>query len=217
MESETLFKLKKLLPVLANRKLIEAISDNGKHMLLNEGQLMMDYGQTIRHIPIVIDGLIKIMSQGEDGKDIFLYYLSSGNTCPSSFSSCMSNSQSTIKAIVEEENTEIIMFPSEIAETWMTEFPSWNNYIMNSFQNRFKRLLDVVDEIAYSKIDERLVKYLNKKFELTGQKYINTTHQQIANDLNSSREVISRLLKKIENMNSIKLSRNKITILELPK
>jgi CRP/FNR family transcriptional regulator, anaerobic regulatory protein len=216
MNIELINRIKKLLPVLSDRRLVEAIIDQGQHMVLKEGQQMMDYGQTIRFIPIVLNGLIKIMSQGDEGKDIFLYYLSDGNTCPSAFSCCINTTLSDIKAIVVEEGTEIIALPSQVLKDWMIEFPTWKNFVMSSFHYRFKELLQVVDEIAYSKIDERLVKYLTKKSKLTGQLNIQTTHQQIANDLNSSREAISRLLKKMENMNYLKLSRNMITIIELP-
>lgn len=216
MQSLIFDKLQALLPLLSDRRLIDVIAKNGQYMSLKAGHQMIKYGDTIRHIPIILNGLIKIQSRGEDGKDTFLYYLVKGNTCPSSFSNCLASNQSDIKAIVMEDNTELVLLPAPLASEWMTEYSSWNNYIMQSFQNRFKRLLDVVDEITYSKIDERLLKYLLKTQALTGQQFIQTTHQQIANDLNSSREVISRLLKKMEHLNYVKLSRNKITLLNLP-
>jgi CRP/FNR family transcriptional regulator, anaerobic regulatory protein len=217
MDTDLYNKIHNQLPLLSDRKLIEKIIEEGTHMILNEGDIMMDYGLTIRSIPIVLDGLVKIMSQGAEGKEIFLYYLSGGRTCPSAFYCCLSSAQSDIKAIVLEDETEIIALPSQIMEDWMVEFPTWKNFVMNSFQVRFKELLSVVDEIAFSKIDERIIRYLSKKAELTESNTLQTTHQQIADDMNSSREVISRLLKKMENLKYIKLSRNMISIIKLPE
>ncbi len=217
MNRDLFNKIRTQIPLLSERKLLETIIDKGTYMVLNEGDILMDYGHNIRSIPIVLEGLVKIMSQGSEGKEIFLYYLSGGRTCPSAFYCCLSSAQSDIKAIVLEDKTEIIALPAQIMEDWMVEFPAWKNFVMSSFQVRFRELLSVVDEIAFSKIDERIIRYLSKKAELTASNNLQTTHQQIADDLNSSREAISRLLKKMENLNYIKLSRNRISIIKLPE
>jgi len=213
--TELLSKIRKNLPIISDRRLEEAIAEQGKLQHLKAGTVLMDYDQNIRYIPIVLEGLIKVMTQGEDGDDILLYYLSGGSTCPTAFTCCMANKQSEIKAIVEEDS-EVIALPTRFIDEWMLEFPTWKNFIMNSYSIRFKELLGTIDDIAFSKIDDRLVKYLTKKSKLTSQHLIQTTHQQIANDLHTSREAISRLLKKMEKMGYIKLGRNKITIVDLP-
>jgi CRP/FNR family transcriptional regulator len=214
--TELLSKIRKNLPIISDRKLEEAIAEHGELQQLKAGTILMDYNQNIRHIPIVLHGLIKVMTQGEDGDDILLYYLSGGSTCPTAFTCCMANKQSEIKAIVEEDS-EIIVLPTRFIDEWMVQFPSWKNFIMNSYSIRFKELLGTIDDIAFSKIDDRLVKYLAKKSALINQRLIQTTHQQIANDLHTSREAISRLLKKMEKMGYLKLGRNKITIIKLPQ
>ena len=216
MNTELLSKIRKRLPILSDRRLVEAIAEEGTLMQLKAGSLLMDYNQNIRLIPIVLDGLIKIMGQGDDGDDILLYYLSGGSTCPTAFTCCMTNKQSEIRALVEED-AEIIALPTRYIDEWLLKFPTWKNFVMNSYNVRFKELLATIDAIAFSKIDERLIKYLAKKMELTKQILIKTTHQQIANDLHTSREAISRLLKKMETMGYIELGRNKITIKNLPK
>lgn len=216
LQAELLQKLRKRIPVLGDRRLEEAIAEKGQLMTLKAGTVLMDYGQFIRQVPIVLEGVIKVTTQSEDGSDMLLYYLSGGNTCPTAFTCCMAEKQSNIKAIVEED-AEIISLPVNYIDDWIREFPTWKNFIMQSYSVRFNELLATIDAIAFSQIDERLIKYLAKKAELTGQKVILTTHQQIADDLHASREAISRLLKKMETMDYIELGRNKITIKKLPK
>lgn len=214
-KTELLHKLRKKIPVLGDRKLEEALLEKGQLMHLAAGEILMDYGQYIRQIPIVLEGVIKVMTPAEDGTDMLLYYLSGGDTCPTAFTCCMVQKQSNIKAVVEED-VEFISLPIQYVDEWIREFPTWKNFVMHSYSVRFNELLATIDAIAFSNIDERLVKYLSKKQELLGQSLISTTHQQIASDLHTSREAISRLLKKMENLGYIELGRNKITIIKLP-
>ncbi len=216
VDNELVNRLKDQLPVLGDRRLIEAIAEKGQLMQLKAGSTLMDYGQYIKQIPIVLDGVIKVMTQSEDGADMLLYYLSGGNTCPTAFTCCMVDKQSNIKAIVEED-AEIISLPVHYIDEWIKEFPTWKNFVMHSYNVRFNEMLATIDAIAFSKVDERLLKYLTKKQELTGKNEIVITHKDIATDLNASREAISRLLKKMEKMGYIELGRNRIKMINLPE
>lgn len=208
--------IRRQIPVLGDRNLEDAIVEHGSLMTIESGEILMDYGQFIRNIPIVLDGVIKVMKMGDDGQDMLLYYLSGGSTCPTAFTCCLVDKKSEIKAIVEETAT-IISLPVNYIDDWIREFPTWKNFIMHSYNVRFQELLNIIDEIAFNNIDQRLIKYLDKKLELTGKKELKITHKEIASDLNSSREAISRLLKKIEKSGHIKLGRNKIFIHSLPE
>jgi len=215
VDQELLKKIRNKIPVLKDRRLEEAIAERGKIMKLETGTVLMNYGEYIRTIPIVLEGVIKVMTQSEDGSDMLLYYLSGGNTCPTAFTCCMVAKKSDIKAVVEED-AEIIALPVKYIDEWIREFPTWKNFVMHSYNVRFSEMLETIDDIAFSKVDERLLKYLAKKQELTGKDELHITHKQIAGDLHTSREAISRLLKKMENMAYVELGRNRIQIINLP-
>jgi CRP/FNR family transcriptional regulator len=126
----------------------------------------------------------------------------------------MTNLTSTIKAVAEEE-TKVIMLPVEMLDNWICKYPGWKQFVMQSFQNRFRELIDTIDSIAFLNLDERLVKYLVDRYKQSGITILNETHQDLALRLNTSREVVSRLLKKLEKDGKIKLSRNLIDFADL--
>lgn len=205
------------LPMLRDRVLLEKIAEAGQLMTLKQGTTILDYGQYIKIVPIILNGVIKVTQQGEDG-DILLYYLSSGSTCPTAFTCCMIDKTSEIRAIADED-TEILAIPIKYIDEWSRDHIEWKNFIMHSYSVRFKELLATIDAIAFAQLDQRLIKYLAKKQELSNKHEFSITHKQIAQDLNTTREAISRLLKKMEQMGNLELGRNRITIkhLELHK
>lgn len=176
-----------------------------KTFLPNE--VLIREGQFITSFPIVLKGLIRITRNNDDGNELLLYYLKQNEVCAMSLTCCMTNLTSTIKAVAEEK-TEVIMLPVEMLDNWICKYPGWKQFVMQSFQNRFRELIDTVDSIAFLNLDERLVKYLTDRHKQSGVTELNETHQDLALRLNTSREVVSRLLKKLEKDGKIKQSRN---------
>ena len=176
------------------------------------GTVMMEPGQAIRHVPIVLEGSVKIMRPNEDAGELLLYYLNPTDSCALSISGLLSGENSPILAIVEEW-AQILMIPVEYAESWMGQYPSWRKFVFQTYQKRFDNLLQIFDLVAFRQLDERLLTYLARKVQLTGGHHLYITHEDIAYDLNTSREVISRLLKQLERLGRVSLARNKISLL----
>ena len=177
-------------------------------------EVLIREGQFITSFPIVLKGLIRISRNNDDGNELLLYYLKQNEVCAMSLTCCMTNLTSTIKAVAEEE-TKVIMLPVEMLDNWICKYPGWKQFVMQSFQNRFRELIDTIDSIAFLKLDDRLVKYLIDRHKKSGVTELNETHQDLALRLNTSREVISRLLKKLEKDGRIKQSRNFIDFSKL--
>jgi CRP/FNR family transcriptional regulator len=205
-------EIRQHFPVLTEPKLLEAIVKVGVPMHLGAGEVLIDYGGYVKMMPLVLSGSIKVLREDEEGNELFLYYLRHSDVCSMSFSCCMTNKQSVIKAVVEEEQTTIIGIPVKEVNEWLGQYASWRNYILSAFDQRMYELVKVIDDIAFSNMDNRLMNYLKKRAEALQSSIITATHQEIAYDLNTSREVISRLLKKLEKMDKVKLSRNAISL-----
>jgi CRP/FNR family transcriptional regulator, anaerobic regulatory protein len=183
-----------------------------KTFLPNE--VLIREGQFITSFPLVIKGLIRVTRNNDDGNELLLYYLKQNEVCAMSLTCCMTNLSSNVKAVAEEE-TEVIMLPVEMLDNWMCKYPGWKQFVMQTFQNRFRELIETIDSIAFLNLDERLVRYFSDRFKTSGATTLNETHQDLALKLNTSREVISRLLKKLEKEGKIKLSRNFIDFTNL--
>lgn len=207
-------EIREKLPVIDDHNLAAAIAEHGQLMELPPNTILMNYGDYIKQIPIVLEGLIKVSTQSSTGQTMLLYYLGTGNTCPTAFTCCMNDKRSEIKAETLEK-TEIISLPVHLLDEWIHRFPNWKNFVLQSYQVRFQELLHTIDNIAFAKVDERLIDYLDQQQKLTNKNIVHTTHQAIADDLNTSREAISRLLKKMEKLQMVSLQRNQITILNL--
>ena len=192
--------------------LMNEIADCGIIKKVKQDEALMNIGQRISHMPLLIDGVIKVSRMDESGEEMFLYFLSSGQTCAMTLNCCMGSADSEIIALADVDST-LILVPVEKLEEWMIKYKSWRVFVMNSYNFRMNEILNAVDHLAFKKLDERLWKYLFDKAKATSSNSINSTHQQIALDLNSSREVISRLLKQLENTGRIELMRNQIKIL----
>ncbi|MFK7921825.1 MAG: Crp/Fnr family transcriptional regulator [Bacteroidia bacterium] len=204
--------IRESFPQLSEPKLVEEIAKVGLRQKFESGTVLMDYGAFLQSVPVVIKGSVKVVRQGEDGNELLLYYLKGGETCSMSFSCCISARQSIIRAITEEP-TDLIMIPVKYVDLWMREYQSWKNFIMSAYDARIYELVLAIDSIAFKKMDERLYEYLQKKASVFNTNIIQSTHQDIAYDLNASREGISRLLKQLEKMGKVKLSRNQVELL----
>jgi CRP/FNR family transcriptional regulator, anaerobic regulatory protein len=200
-------------PIFFEEELKKEISRIAKTYTIPSGEIIMDIGQSINQIPLVLKGSIKILREDDEGNEIFLYYLEPGHACATSITCCMSGQRSTIRAVAEDD-TEFLGIPIEYSDEWMVKYKTWKNFVMNTYSERFEELLKAIDQLAFKKMDERLAKYLHDKAALHNKSEILISHQEIAYDLNTSREVISRLLKQLEKMGSIKLGRNRILILK---
>lgn len=203
--------LRKVLPTVTDQKLLEAILTHGIYKEFQAGEVLLEPGQYIKTVPIVIKGTIKILRTDIDGKEIFLYYLDGGDTCAVSLTCCSVYMPSEIKAVTEE-NTAIIAIPVAYHEQWTSEFKQWKEFVAQTYQKRFHEMLRTIDDIAFKKMDARLLNYLAVKARQFDNREIATTHQDIARELGTSREVISRLLKQLENEGTVTLGRNKITL-----
>lgn len=194
-------------------ELVEKLYQNGITKNYNQGDIILDENASIRSIPIVMKGMLKVIRTEEDGREILLYYIKAGESCIMSFLGGMHNEKSIVKAEIEED-AEILFLPVDKVSLFIQEHPEWLDYIFRLYHKRFEELLDIINAIAFKKVDERLLNLLHKKVEITGVNTINTTHEQLANELGTARVVVSRLLKQLEDEGKVKLGRNKIILLE---
>jgi CRP/FNR family transcriptional regulator len=197
-----------------SEELLKEIVNIGELVLFAEGELMMDIGQKVEQIPLIIEGSVKVFREDEDDHEIFLYYLKPGEACAITMICSAREGFSKIKAIPVED-VKAIIIPIQKLDEWMPKYKSWYFFVMDSYQDRFEELLKVVDGIAFKNMDERLLEYLKKSIMANNSNIIHSTHQQIALELNSSREVIGRLLKKLEQKGLVKLGRNHIEYFEI--
>lgn len=187
----------------------DAISSEGIVTEFASGEELIREDQFIRSFPIVLSGLIKVCRTDESGNELLLYYLRPGEVCTVSLTCCMDRTRSRVKAITEEDS-EAILIPVELLDSWMTRYQTWKEYVMRSIQMRFDELLNVLDGIAFLKMDERLEKFFRDRYKNTKTTIYEGSHQDVAYALNTSREVVSRLLKQMERKGLIMLSRGKI-------
>lgn len=193
--------------------LMREIEEFGELRSFKDGELVMDYGKYIRMMPLVVRGTLKVLKKDDNGNEILLYYLSSSETCSMAYSCCLEEKKSEVKAIAEGD-LQIIAIPHNKLDEWLCKYPSWKNYIMRSFNERFSELLKSIESIAFHQLDDRLIAYLKEKQRLSGSSVIKASHYQIADELATSRVVISRLLKILENKGQILLYRNEIKLLQ---
>ena len=193
-------------------KLIDEIVEVSTLKTFKEGDVLIEFGQYIKSMPLLLNGAIKILREDIDEGELLLYFIEKGDTCAMSMTCCMGQSKSEIKAVAENDG-QVIMIPISKMELWLGKYKSWSNFVFNGYNNRLKEMLLAIDNLAFMKLDQRLLKHLKDKSKINNSIYINATHQEIANELNTSRVVISRLLKALENDNKIKLHRATIEII----
>ena len=194
-------------------ELLEEISRIGIYRQFSANDYLIEIGDYIKSMPLLLKGAIKILREDEKGDEFLLYFLEKGDTCAMTLTCCMGQSKSKIRAVAETDGT-LIMIPIEKMEEWLTKYKTWRNFVFDSYSIRLNEMLEAIDTLAFMNLDERLYKYLTDKAKVLGKTEIQTTHQEIAYEMNTSRVVISRLLKALELKGKIKLNRNNIEILE---
>ncbi|QFG53351.1 Crp/Fnr family transcriptional regulator [Chryseobacterium sp.] len=193
-------------------ELISKLTQYGAVRHYKAGEMILDENSHIRAIPIVISGTLKVMRTEEDGREILLYYIKAGESCIMSFLGGLHDETSKVRAEVEED-AEILFLPVEKVSLFIREYPEWLDYIFRLYHKRFEELLEIVNAIAFRKVDERLLDLLQKKKLVSGSNTLQVTHEQLANELGTARVVVSRLLKQLEERGQLQLGRNRITLL----
>jgi CRP/FNR family transcriptional regulator len=205
-------KLENYFSFVFEKELLDEIEEIGIYKKLHKNEILVDLGDKMRGVPLLLEGAIKIVREDKKGEEILLYFLERGDTCASSFASAISNGKCGIRAIAEKES-EIIFLPTEKLDEWLVKYKTWRNFVIDSYNIRLNEMMETIDTLAFMRMDERLFKYLTDKAQIMRETSLNTTHQDIAYDLHTSRVVISRLLKQLENEGKISLHRNRIEIL----
>jgi CRP/FNR family transcriptional regulator len=195
-------------------ELINHLESIGHVVEFEEGTMMMRPGQYFKNSLLILDGRVKLYREGDDGEEFFLYYLEKGNACALSMICAAKNEASAVKARAVTP-VKALAIPIQYMDGLMKDHRQWYYFVLETYRARFNELLEVIDQVAFHSMDQKLEFYLKRQFEAEGRKNIFVTHQEIADDLNSSREVISRLLKKLESQRRISISRNEITSLGL--
>ncbi|MBS1517680.1 MAG: Crp/Fnr family transcriptional regulator [Bacteroidetes bacterium] len=193
--------------------LLKEILSGSEVVSAKEGKVILSIGSTIKFIPVVLAGLLTVLRTDEENRELLLYYINPGESCALTFTCCMQHYPSEIK-ITAEENSSLLMIDVKFMDEWLAKYPTWKSYVMKTIRNSFNEILKTIDMIAFQNLDSRLVSYLKNKSSATGSGLINLSHQQIADELATSRVVVSRLLKKLENERKLLLFRNQIKLLK---
>lgn len=209
---DTMEALKQIVEFKSSPELLEKLYQYSIQKEYEAGSIILNENAHIRSIPIVTKGMMKVIRTEEDGREILLYYIKAGESCIMSFLGGLHNETSKVKAEVEED-AEILFLPMDKVSLFIKEYPQWLDYIFRLYHKRFEELLEIVNAIAFKKVDERLLNLLKKKSELTQSRTIQVTHEQLANELGTARVVVSRLLKQLEENGIVQLGRNKISLM----
>lgn len=199
---------------LFSKRISEQLEKFGHRKSVASGKALSKHDTPARlSMPVVLSGSLRVTRRDDQGREIFLYYIRPGETCVMAFMSGLNQDKSEICAVVEED-AEVIMLPVTLAAEWVRTDPEWYNFVFKIFHTRFTELLDTIATVSFQNMEHRILDILNKKTILYHSNVLNITHQQLANELGSTREVISRSLKQLENQELIKLSRGKVTVLK---
>ena len=212
MKSEP-FTLEKVYSSLFESELLKEIAEKSMPITATAGQLLIKMGQTIKMVPMVLSGTLKVSRTNDDGQELLLYYVRQGEGCAMTFSCGMMSQVSLVKGTAEDDLT-MLCIPVSTMEEWMTKYPSWKRFVMSTIVNEFIDVIKSVDDVTFKKMDDRLVNYLKEKSKIGGSSLINLTHQQIGDELGTNRVVVSRLLKKLEIDKRLLLYRNQIKLLK---
>ena len=211
MSNLSVAEFQQVFPDIYERETVEAILEIGKLKKIKADDWMLDIGDPILYMPLLLKGQLRVLREDAEGHELLIYYIRPGETCAMSLICCSGNAVSNVRAVAEEDS-ELLLLPIQIIDEWTTKYPSFKSFILKTYQKRFEELLNTIDSIAFHNLDDRLSQLLKQKSENEGSE-LKTTHQELANQLNSSREVISRLLKQMERKGKIQMGRNKITLL----
>ncbi len=205
-------KLQDYYRIVFEPELLLEIEKYGNLVTIKKDELLIDVGSVITHVPLLLNGAVKIVREDKNGDEIVLYFLERGDTCAISFVNCLNKAKSKVRGVAEKDS-EAIYIPVKKLEEWMAKYKTWRAFVIESYSSRLDEMIEAIDTLAFMKMDERLYKYLSDKVKIMRDPTLNTTHQQIAIDLNTSRVVVSRLLKQLEIAGKIKLYRNRIEVL----
>jgi CRP/FNR family transcriptional regulator len=208
---ETTNNLYKKLAFFSELELQEELIKNGKIVSLNKGDVIVRDGQYIQFLPIVIKGAIRVYQQKED-REILLYYVRAEETCTMSLAAAYFNNKSTSHGVAIEP-TEALIFPASLIMEWQLKYPSWNKYVMRMFRSRYDELIGSFERVVFEHINVRVMEYLKRKSQIEESRMINLSHQNLANELGTTRVVISRILKQFEKDKKIELFRGAIKLL----
>ena len=195
-------------------EVMEEIIRDAIFQKIDAGVIIMDIGDKITHMPLILEGAVKIVDEDKDDREFLLYYLESGDSCAMTMTSSLGGRISKIKAMTEAP-TLAFMIPIQKMEEWIIKYKSWRHFVFDSYETRMKEMLQTIDSLAFSNMEQRLYKYLKDRAMVLQTATLDITHYHIAEDLNSSREVISRLVKKLALDKKLSTARNQITVLEL--
>jgi len=204
-------KLNDYYSEIFEKELIDEIVNIGIYRSIESGGTLIDIGDNMSHIPLILNGAIKIIREDKNGDEIALYFLEKGDTCAISFVNCLNRSKSMFRGVAEKE-TEGIFIPVKKVDEWLKKYESWRHFIIDSYHMRLIEMVESIDSLAFMKLDNRLLKYLTDKVKIMQDHTLYITHQEIADDINTSRVVVSRLLKQLENEGKLKIRRNRIII-----
>jgi CRP/FNR family transcriptional regulator len=196
------------------KELIEEIVKVGFIEKYKQTEVLVDIGENMTHIPLILSGAVKIIRREKEGDELVLYFLEKGDTCAISFINCINRKESIFKAVVEND-TEAIFLPVEHIDDWLARFKTWRHFIIDSYHFRLIEMVESIDGLAFMNMNQRLMKYLGDKAKINQDVNLDITHQEIADDLNTSRVVVTRLLKQLHNEGKVFSTRNKVQVLEL--
>ncbi len=204
-------KLNDYYSQIFEKELIDEITTLGIFRTIGSGETLIDIGDNMTHIPLILNGAIKIIREDKNGDEITLYFLEKGDTCAISFVNCINRTKSMFRGVAEKK-TEGIFVPVNKVDEWLKKYESWRHFIIDSYHMRLIEMVESIDSLAFMKLDDRLLKFLTDKVKIMKDNVLIITHQEIAEDLNTSRVVVSRLLKQLENEGKLQIRRNRIII-----
>jgi CRP/FNR family transcriptional regulator len=206
--------LERDFPVICQANLRAAIAEQGDLVEVTAGTVILDVGHRISAVPLLLKGSIKVLRIDPQGREILLYYIKPGECCAMTLSSSLKKGLSMVRAITQTD-VSVVLLPVRALLDFRIAFPSWNDFIVDSFTRRFDEMVDLIDDLTFHRVDYRLKKFLSERAVLLGNQELHLSHQEIANDINTSREVVSRLLKRLEREGIVRLHREKILLLQM--
>lgn len=206
--------LKEYFPILSDPAFLDDFEEVAEFKTINDGESIVKIGNTIQQIPLLYEGLIKVFREDDEGNELFLYYIYPGQACAISFVCSVKERISQVRAEAVD-NCKFFSVPIDNMNIWMQKHKCWYYFVLDTYQSRLEEVLKALDSVAFKKMDERLLEYLKKNAKAQDNPVLTLTHQEIAYELNSSREVISRLLKKMEQLGLIKMGRNSIELINV--
>jgi CRP/FNR family transcriptional regulator, anaerobic regulatory protein len=195
-------------------ELIEALKQHGELKSFSEDDLLMKTNQNIRSTVLVLEGLLKVYREDDEGGEYFMYYLNPGNACALSLV-CASKQETSSVMVRAASDTTVLALPVKLLDEWMHVYKSWYYFVLATYRSRFEELLSTIDQVAFRNLDERIIFYLRRHQQVLGSNIVSIPFTKIAAELNSSREVISRLMKKLSEKGYIRMHKSHFEILDL--